>query len=83
MKRFLAGRAENSNAGITSASFNGKGELMLTLTDGTEINLGKAVGVNGKDGMNGKNGIDGIDGSDGKMASEFLQLKLMMRVSCC
>ena len=59
----------NSNAvGIQTASFNSKGELLLTLTDETKINLGKAVGVNGtngKDGKDGTNGKDGVDGKDG------------------
>ncbi len=59
----------NSDAvGIKTASFNSKGELVLTLSDETTINLGKAVGVdgvNGKDGINGQDGKTGADGKDG------------------
>ena len=37
--------------GIKSASFNESGELLLTLTDETVLNAGKAIGENGKDGI--------------------------------
>ena len=60
---------------IKTACFNSAGQLVITLSDGTELNLGNAVGKNGadgkngidgKDGVNGKDGINGKDGSDGK-----------------
>ena len=43
-------------------------ELIVTLTDGTEINLGNvrgAKGADGKDGINGKDGVNGTDGING------------------
>ena len=46
-------------------------ELIVTLTDGTEINLGNirgadgAKGADGKDGINGKDGVNGTDGTNG------------------
>lgn len=45
---------------------------MLILSDGTELNLGNAVGkngANGKDATNGKDGINGRYGEDGKDGS--------------
>ncbi len=57
---------------IKTASFNSVGQLVLILSDGTELNLGNAVGkngANGKDGTNGKDGINGRDGEDGKDGS--------------
>lgn len=43
--------------GISSASINADGELVLVYTDGTSANLGIVVG---SDGTNGKNGADGV-----------------------
>ena len=46
-------------------------ELIVTLTDGTEINLGNirgadgAKGADGKDGINGKDGVNVTDGTNG------------------
>ena len=54
---------------IKTACFNSAGQLVITLSDGTELNLGNAVGKNGtdgKDGIDGKDGVNGKDGSDGK-----------------
>lgn len=54
---------------VTGTEINGKGELIVTYSDGTEDNLGVVVGkdgVNGKDGLDGKDGADGKDGVDGK-----------------
>ncbi len=65
-KEFSDAVAANASApavGIKSAAFSSAGELIITLSDGKSINLGKAVG---KDGMNGKNGSDGKDGTNGK-----------------
>ena len=42
---------------ISSAAFSKKGDLVITLSDGTKINVGKAVGASGKDGKDGKDGI--------------------------
>ena len=45
---------------LKTAYFNGDGELILTLSDDTTINAGRAVGINGKDGADGRDGRDGI-----------------------
>ena len=45
--------ASAPGAGIASAKFNAMGELILVLSDGSELNVGKAVGAAGKDGTNG------------------------------
>ena len=57
--------ASHPVAGITTAKFSSKGELIIVLSDGTELNVGKAVGKDGKNGIDGVNGINGKDGSDG------------------
>ena len=57
--------ASAPGAGIASAKFNAMGELILVLSDGSELNVGKAVGAAGKDGTNGKDGADGKNGTNG------------------
>ena len=47
--------ATQSAVSITTAKFSSKGELIIVLSDGTELNVGKAVGADGKNGTNGKN----------------------------
>ena len=42
------------------------GELVLTFSDNSSINLGSIKGADGKDGTNGVDGKDGANGSDGK-----------------
>ena len=61
----LADMASRDAASVKTASFSEKGELLITLSDGTVLNLGKAVGTDGKDGTNGTNGVDGKDGANG------------------
>ncbi len=50
---------------IQSARINEQGQLVLSYSDGTSVNLDKVVGTNGKDGVDGKDGINGVDGQDG------------------
>ena len=57
--------AQSSAQSIESASFNDKGELIITLSDKTVLNAGKAIGSDGKNGTDGKDGKDGKDGADG------------------
>lgn len=52
--------------GIAKAEINLDGELVLTYTDDTVVNLGRVVGTDGQDGADGQNGIDGKDGADGQ-----------------
>ena len=74
MLLLLVGCSSTNNS-IVDAKIDDSGHLMITLTDGTVIDAGKARGedgkdgkdgIDGKDGVNGTNGIDGIDGADGK-----------------
>ena len=51
--------------GITAATVNGAGELVLTFSDATELNLGKIKGEKGDKGEPGAAGQDGNDGKDG------------------
>lgn len=51
--------------GISFASINENGQLILTFSDGSTVNLDKIVGTNGVDGENGKDGLNGKDGRDG------------------
>ena len=55
--KMLNNLSESEAVTLKTASFNKDGQLILTLSDDTTINAGKAVGVNGKNGKNGKNGI--------------------------
>ena len=49
--------------GISGVEINAEGSLVLSFSDGKNIDLGRVVGKNGTD---GKNGIDGKNGNDGK-----------------
>ena len=72
----LEATADNT-ASIKDAEFNSKGELILTLSDDTVLNLGVAVGTNGadgKDGTNGKDGANGKDGVDGKDGTDGISI---------
>lgn len=53
----LAASAKQENKDIKTASFSESGELLITLSDNTVLNLGKAVGADGKNGADGKDGI--------------------------
>lgn len=55
-----------NNVTIKNAEFSKDGDLIITLSDGTTINVGKVAGSDGKDGANGKNGTNGKNGADGK-----------------
>ena len=63
-------KANDTAATIKDAKFNAKGELILTLSEGTVLNLGVAVGANGKDGTNGKDGVPGKDGQNGNKGKD-------------
>ncbi len=51
--------------GIASASINDAGELVIVLTNGQSINLGKVVGADGQPGAQGPQGPAGQNGQDG------------------
>jgi len=51
--------------GIASASINDAGELVIVLTSGESINLGKVVGADGQQGAQGTVGPAGQNGQDG------------------
>jgi integrin beta 3 len=57
-----AGAAGRDGVGLAGALLNHKGELVLTLSDGTIRELGLVVG---RDGAKGADGADGKDGADG------------------
>ena len=52
----------DGNAGVSSATVNGSGNLVITLNDSTTIDAGN---VKGADGSNGADGSQGIQGNDG------------------
>lgn len=55
----LTAKAVRMGSGISKAEINAAGELVLSYTDGTTVNLGKVVGADGKDGLTpfiGENG---------------------------
>ena len=69
----LKAKADNA-VSIKDAKFNSKGELILTLSDETALNLGVAIGADGKDGTNGTDGKDGADGKDGKDGADGISI---------
>ena len=46
--------------GIANAVINDSGELVITYTDGTQVNLGRVVGQDGADGQDGQDGQDAV-----------------------
>lgn len=60
-----AAAVSNQTVNVVSASFSSEGDLIISLSDGSTINIGKAAGTDGKNGRNGKDGKDGADGKDG------------------
>ena len=46
--------------GIANAEINALGELVLTYSDGTSVNLGIVIGQDGERGTDGINGVDGV-----------------------
>ena len=54
--------------GVSVSSFviNDKGELVVSFTDNSVLNLGRIVGENGKDGEDGEDGKDGVNGTNGE-----------------
>lgn len=60
-------KGDKGDAGvsITGATLNGEGELIIVLSEGDPINVGKVVGASGTNGTNGNDGKDGKDGADG------------------
>jgi len=53
------------NNGISSATVNGAGELIITLDDASTINAGVVKGADGTNGTNGTNGATGPQGPAG------------------
>jgi hypothetical protein len=55
--------------GVSTVVINEKNELVITLSNGTVINLGNVKGDKGEageDGVDGEDGKDGVDGKDGE-----------------
>ena len=62
----IGGNGGTDGVGIASAIVNEEGNLIITLTDDSEINAGYVIGADGKDGINGVDGKDGKDGEKGE-----------------
>lgn len=75
-----AGRDGVDGVSIASAEMNHLGELIIQLSNGNRINVGKVVGKDGVDGQDGQDGQDGLDGSGVEMqvnADGMLQWRLV------
>ena len=62
----LDGKNGTDGVGITETSINEYGELVITYSDNSTVNLGTVVGKDGINGVDGKDGQDGVNGTDGK-----------------
>ena len=51
---------------VKTASFNSAGQLILTLSDNTTVNIGGGLAAKGSDGADGRDGTNGTNGKDGK-----------------
>lgn len=54
------GEDGEDGVGISSASINLDGNLIITLSNGSSIDCGSVKGENGQNGQNGTNGVDGV-----------------------
>lgn len=64
-----AGRDGRDGRSIVSAAVNGEGHLILTLTNGQDVDVGPVTGPQGaagRDGIDGKPGKDGVTGARGE-----------------
>ena len=50
----------DGNAGVSSATVNGSGNLVITLNDSTTLDAGNVLGADGATGPQGNAGVDGI-----------------------
>ena len=55
----------DGNAGVSSATVNGSGNLVITLNDSTTLDAGNVLGADGSDGSDGAQGPQGNAGADG------------------
>lgn len=62
-KQGTQGPKGETGIGVAAASINGSGELILSLTNGEEINLGNVVGAQGAEGPQGRPGEQGPQGT--------------------
>lgn len=62
----VANVSRQNKSVITNAGFNKNGDFILTLLDGTDVNVSNVSNSKGKDGKNGTNGKNGKNGANGK-----------------
>ena len=62
----VANVSNQNKSVITNAGFNKNGDFILTLLDGTDVNVSNVSNSKGKDGTDGKNGTNGKNGANGK-----------------
>lgn len=60
-----------TGVGVAGALIDRSGALILTLSDGTQRDLGPVVGKDGSDGENGVDGVPGEPGKDGFSLADF------------
>jgi hypothetical protein len=71
-----------TGVGVAGALIDRSGVLVLTLSDGTQRDLGVVVGKDGQDGRDGTDGLPGADGKDGidGITPEFMDAEFEGRV---
>ena len=62
----VANVSNQNKSVITNAGFNKNGDFILTLLDGTDVNVSNVSNSKGKDGKNGADGKNGTNGKNGK-----------------
>lgn len=62
----VANVSKQNKSVITNAGFNKNGDFILTLLDGTDVNVSNVSNSKGKDGKNGTNGKNDKNGANGK-----------------
>ncbi len=60
-----------TGVGVAGALIDRSGVLVLTLSDGTQRDLGPVVGKDGRDGKDGADGLPGEPGKDGFSLDDF------------
>lgn len=69
---FVAAFRGDDGLGISSATVDENNHLIITLSNGNELDCGEIKvenGINGKDGVDGKDGVNGQNGKDGSVVT--------------
>ena len=66
----------NTGVSVASGTVNGSGNLILTLSNASTVDVGNVRGTNGTNGANGTNGVNGVSVSNASITANNLIITL-------